>query len=338
MTVQCPQCSYTRQPTDTAPDYACPSCGIVYAKFDAKADLAMRIAQAKKMGNWLVEDANGKAKSTVREKAKSSGVLKAVRAYAARQPMKRKAIFVVVASLVVLASFGNIMNNIEASRKEAAEQAARVEKRRLAQERRAALEAEFAANKPQLLDQAQRLINEGQPVEAQTFLARFAPLKDPQVTSLQALAQTAQSIKKLSDELENKPGPVRSLALYQELAALEPSNPLWSIRAAEARPMVAALQAQQAKVEAVAARQAAVKSLFSLWDGSVYAVEQAVKARLKDPDSYKHVQTKYIDSGSGNVMVFTQFRARNSFNAVVPGTATAVVAPTGDLVSFSMEN
>lgn len=102
--------------------------------------------------------------------------------------------------------------------------------------------------------------------------------------------------------------------------------------------MVAALQAQQAQADAVAARQAAVKSLFSLWDGSVHSVEQAIKARLKDPDSYKHVETKYIDSGSGNVAVFTQFRARNSFNAVVPGTATAMVSPTGELVSFTMNN
>ncbi len=32
MTTTCPQCHYTRQPSDTAPDYECPSCGIVYAK------------------------------------------------------------------------------------------------------------------------------------------------------------------------------------------------------------------------------------------------------------------------------------------------------------------
>jgi uncharacterized protein YbjQ (UPF0145 family) len=52
MTITCPKCSYTRQPTDTAPDYACPSCGIVYAKFDAKADLEDRLRLAMKTGNW----------------------------------------------------------------------------------------------------------------------------------------------------------------------------------------------------------------------------------------------------------------------------------------------
>lgn len=33
--MQCPKCSYVRKPTDTAPDYECPQCGIVYAKFNA---------------------------------------------------------------------------------------------------------------------------------------------------------------------------------------------------------------------------------------------------------------------------------------------------------------
>lgn len=30
----CPKCQYQRQSTDTAPDYECPKCGIVYAKYD----------------------------------------------------------------------------------------------------------------------------------------------------------------------------------------------------------------------------------------------------------------------------------------------------------------
>lgn len=287
-------------------------------------------------------DTDRKTKFMAWEKAKSLGVTKAVRAYADRQTMKRKAIFVAVTALVALAIFGNVMNNIEASRAEAAAQAERVEKQRLAQEKRDALAAEFVANKPQLLDKAQRLIDVRDPVAAQTLLAKFSPLKDPQVASLQALAtksaQTAQSIKQLSDELANKPGPVRAVVIYQELAALEPSNPLWRVMMEDAKPLADAIKSQQAKADAVAARQAAVKLLFSPWDGSVHSVEEAIKSRLKDPDSYKHVETRFTDSGSGNVTVFTQYRARNSFNAVVPGTATAVVSPTGELVSFTLNN
>lgn len=40
-TVTCPKCAYTRQASDSAePDWSCPSCGLVYAKFDADKDRA----------------------------------------------------------------------------------------------------------------------------------------------------------------------------------------------------------------------------------------------------------------------------------------------------------
>ena len=34
----CPKCGYVRQPTDTAPDYECPKCKIIYSKFDPAAE------------------------------------------------------------------------------------------------------------------------------------------------------------------------------------------------------------------------------------------------------------------------------------------------------------
>lgn len=250
--------------------------------------------------------------------------------------MRLKVISIAVASVVALAIFGNIMHNIEASQKEAEAQAATAAAQRLAQEKRDALKAEFAANKPLLLYKAQHLIDQGEPDAALSSLARFAQFKDPEVIHLQVLAQTTKHVKTLSDELASKPGAVRAMTIYQELAVLQPSNPLWPAMMEEAKPVVAAAQVQQARDQAVAARQDAVKLLFSPWDGSVRSVEEAIKSRLKDPDSYKHVQTKFTDSGAGNVTVFTQYRARNSFNALVPGIATAVVAPTGELVSFAM--
>ena len=48
----CPKCQYTRQPHDTAPDYECPSCGVVYAKYNAAAELKERIQKAQSSGNW----------------------------------------------------------------------------------------------------------------------------------------------------------------------------------------------------------------------------------------------------------------------------------------------
>lgn len=33
MSTPCPKCGYIRRPTDSAPDYECPRCGIVYVKY-----------------------------------------------------------------------------------------------------------------------------------------------------------------------------------------------------------------------------------------------------------------------------------------------------------------
>ena len=37
----CPKCQYARQPTDQAPDYECPSCGVNYVKYNLRANEAL---------------------------------------------------------------------------------------------------------------------------------------------------------------------------------------------------------------------------------------------------------------------------------------------------------
>ncbi len=42
MQITCPKCGYTRKPTDTAPDYECPKCGVIYAKVMQRANTQTR--------------------------------------------------------------------------------------------------------------------------------------------------------------------------------------------------------------------------------------------------------------------------------------------------------
>lgn len=244
----------------------------------------------------------------------------------------------VLGALVALGLAGNTWEAIEAKRAAAAAQAAQADKRRLAQEKRDALIAELRTNSAALLASAQRLIDQGDPTSALASLAKFESLRDPDVTRLREAATRRIAadtrIKKLMDELTRKPPLEQSMAIYTEMAALEPTNAIWPALIQEARPSLLALHAHNAQLKQTADRQKSVRLLFSAWDGSVRVVDEGIKARLKDPDSYKHVQTSYKDSGLGNVTVFTQYRARNSFNAVMPGTATAQVSPDGALVSI----
>ena len=252
-----------------------------------------------------------------------------------------KIVWVAVGALVMLGFADNLMQNMEANRAEEAAKVAQAEKLRVAQEKRDALAAELQANKPALLSGAQSLIDKGDPAAALASLAKFVSLRDPDVMRLRELAAknvaTDLRVKQLMDELALKPTPARAMAIYTEMAVLEPTNARWPFAIQEARPALAALEAHNAVLKKTSDRNEAVRRLFSAWDGSVKSVEDAIKLRLKDPDSYKHVATKFKDSGLGNVTVFTQYRARNSFNAVVPSTATAEVSPTGELVSIYLD-
>ena len=79
----------------------------------------------------------------------------------------------------------------------------------------------------------------------------------------------------------------------------------------------------------------------SAWDGSIYAVNAAVKERLKDPGSFKHVETKWtaspLNAGYDYGVVMT-YRAKNSFGALVLGTARGTLdAKTGEFTLTSAE-
>ena len=52
MTLTCPKCRYIRKPTDTAPDYECPNCGVIYAKFGPEQQLKHQLDQEQKTGDW----------------------------------------------------------------------------------------------------------------------------------------------------------------------------------------------------------------------------------------------------------------------------------------------
>lgn len=234
------------------------------------------------------------------------------------------------------------MHNIDGNRIEEAAQKVRAEKLRLDQEQRNVLVAEFQNNRSMLVSDAQRLIDQDHPAAAQALLAKFATFKDPDVAHLIGLAtrniDRARNIKQLSDELASKPTLARSMAIYKELVHLDPANPLWRAMIDEIQPTFAAMERNEVELKKSTARKESIQRLFSGWDGSVSAVEKAIKLQLKDPDSYKHVETRFNDSGFGNVTVVTQYRARNSFNAMITDIATAVVTPTGELVSINLKN
>ena len=64
-----------------------------------------------------------------------------------------------------------------------------------------------------------------------------------------------------------------------------------------------------------------LRSQFSAWDGSHYKTVKYVKARMKNPKSFKHVKTTYTAHKDPSYrVIIMKYRGTNSFNAVVTNT------------------
>jgi hypothetical protein len=92
-------------------------------------------------------------------------------------------------------------------------------------------------------------------------------------------------------------------------------------------------QLEADKQNAEAHRLNNVRAQFSQWDGSHRAVESYIKEHLKNPSSYEHVSTDYIDKGD-YLIVTTVYRATNTFNAVVPESHSFKVSLQGDILQI----
>lgn len=61
MSKQCVKCGYVRQPSDTAPDYECPKCGVIYDKAVAKVTTKAAAKAGIKQCPYCAEDVKAAA-------------------------------------------------------------------------------------------------------------------------------------------------------------------------------------------------------------------------------------------------------------------------------------
>ena len=68
-----------------------------------------------------------------------------------------------------------------------------------------------------------------------------------------------------------------------------------------------------------------ISGQFSDHDGRHFVLARVVKANLKDPSSFEHLETSFKESGA-YLTVSMVYRARNSFGALVIGYISAKVS------------
>ena len=80
-------------------------------------------------------------------------------------------------------------------------------------------------------------------------------------------------------------------------------------------------------------RQENIENQFSAWDGSHRNLERYIKKIMNDPDSYKHVETRYWDMTT-HLVVQTTFRGKNAFGAVIVNRIKAKVSLDGQVLEI----
>ena len=106
-----------------------------------------------------------------------------------------------------------------------------------------------------------------------------------------------------------------------------------ALRAEQKRTIQLAREAAKAKREA---EKDPFAHLFSAWDGSCRPLVAAVKANLKDPGSFEHIQTGFYRVNDV-VHVTMTYRARNSFNGYTVGKVSADVYADGEVANLSFD-
>lgn len=82
-----------------------------------------------------------------------------------------------------------------------------------------------------------------------------------------------------------------------------------------------------------------IEQQTSAWDGSCRPVEQLIKKQLNDPGSYEHVETRYRPNADTSAFtVYTQFRAKNGFGALMLTAYQAEVSYNGTVLSLEEMN
>jgi len=148
------------------------------------------------------------------------------------------------------------------------------------------------------------------------LLLRYNGLKD-ELARAEAAKSNKAKIAELSGQLASVGATdyFQAKAIYTDLVALDPTNKSYQqklerytkARDAQVAKEAAKLAADLEKAE----HQKKIEAQFSGWDGSHREFERMIKDAMNDPDSYDHVETRYIDKGSF-IRVFCTFRGKNS--------------------------
>jgi hypothetical protein len=80
-------------------------------------------------------------------------------------------------------------------------------------------------------------------------------------------------------------------------------------------------------------RKENIEKQFSPWDGSHPRLSRMIKENCRNPDSYEHIETRFIDKGN-YLFIVTKYRAQNGFGGMSIGKVSANVDFKGNVIKI----
>ena len=128
-----------------------------------------------------------------------------------------------------------------------------------------------------------------------------------------------------------------NLNIYKELLFINPSNDNYQKKVEYYEQKIEnernALEMQETQKAQAAKRQEGIEAQFSLWDGSHNNLVKYVKENMHDPDSFKHVDTYYLDKNT-YLIVTMRFRGKNMFGGMVLNSISAKIDLNGKIIEI----
>jgi tetratricopeptide (TPR) repeat protein len=203
---------------------------------------------------------------------------------------------------------------------------------------------DFSDNRSAIISELSQAITDNNLSEAKAILSRYNNVSDLEFFSLQEKYNELEA----RIEIEKKVGALmgelslvkvdeydKAIDIYNLLVQLEPDSDRHKTLLARFKKIKADREEEKrkqlAEQQAKEAREKKVQGQFSSLSGAHRIFERLIKASMNDPDSYEHVETRYIDKGE-YVRVFATFRGKNAFGGIIIDTATADFSLSGDLL------
>lgn len=211
----------------------------------------------------------------------------------------------------------------EAARARAvAEQERRAERAAQAEAHRAQLTEELAQRRPEIVAGIQSALREGDFRRAVQEAQRYAPLSDPEIGELAAVAQSRMREADLVAKAAELPASdlAGNEEVYAELIRLAPGNRQYKAKLAHYAAQLAEEQRREAAERAQREERLArfgEPPTPSAWDGSYLPVKQYLKQVANDPDSIKIDGCTKVYHSKDGWLVGCNYRGRNGFGGMI---------------------